>query len=48
MFQDSWNIYGTPRYPRKWIFYPRKRSWLPQIFGFTLLGIMALAVFGGA
>ena len=32
MFQDNWELYETPRHPKKWIFYPRKRSALPSLF----------------
>jgi hypothetical protein len=49
MFNDSWSLYDTPRHPRKWIFHPRKRSWLPQIIsGFAILGLVVLTAFGGS
>ena len=36
MFQDSWELYESPRYPKRWIFHQRRRSIMP-----SLLTIMA-------
>jgi hypothetical protein len=41
MFHDSWDLYEA-RYPKKWIFHPRKRKIAAPLF--TLMAAIAVLV----
>ena len=45
MLHDNWELYETPRHPKKWIFYPRKRSVMPSLFSIMAAGFVIFEAF---